>query len=277
MAALGEFLRSRRASLRPEDVGLHAGGRRRVSGLRREEIAMLAGVSLAYYTRLEQGVSGNASDAVLDALADALRLDQDERRHLRTLARPEPKRVRATPPERVRDGIRVVLDSLCSTPAIVLGRNLDILAWNPLGHAFLAAHLDFRSVDTPRIRPNLARLVFLDPHFLDLFADWSEKARDTVAYLNLVAGRNPDDARLSALIGELTLKNRYFADLWAARPVSECLTDSRTYWHPLVGRLELGEEVMQLTDSGQSLVVYTAESDSPSREALEILQKTNRA
>lgn len=161
------------------------GTRRRVPGLRREELALLAGVSVAYYTRLEQGQSLNASDAVLTAIGRALRLDDDEQAHLRRLARPPHRGRLRQHQERLRPATTTLLSSMGDTPAIVLGRHADILAWNRPAHALLAAHLDF---DGPE-RPNIARLVFLDPHTRDLYADWPAKARATVAYLRKAAGR----------------------------------------------------------------------------------------
>ncbi|MFI5756749.1 helix-turn-helix transcriptional regulator [Streptomyces sp. NPDC051569] len=275
MAELGEFLRSRRGALRPEEVGLNTESRRRrVAGLRREELAMLAGVSLAYYTRLEQGLSRNASDSVLDALADALRLDADERNHLLSLARPQRRAVHAPEkPEGIRPGVRLMVDSLVNSPALVMGRSLDVLAWNSLAHALIGSHLDRDAVDHPDDRPNIARMVFLDPHLLDLYVDWKTKTEETVAYLRLAVGRYPEDARLNALIGELTVKSAHFATLWSSHPVSDCSHAVREYQHPLVGRLTLSDEVLQLADPGQRLVVYNAEPDSPSMEALNLLAR----
>ncbi|MFJ4920776.1 helix-turn-helix transcriptional regulator [Streptomyces sp. NPDC088725] len=274
MAELGEFLRSRRGALHPQDVGLNAESRRRrVAGLRREELALLAGVSLAYYTRLEQGLSRNASDSVLDALADALRLDDDERTHLHSLARPQRRTARPTTAEFARPGVRMMVDALENSPAFVLGRNLDLLAWNRMAYTLFAGHLDFESVDRPVDRPNLARLVFLDPHMLDLYADWEEKTGETVAYLRMAAGRYPDDPGLNGLIGELTVKSAHFASLWSSHPVSDCSFGVRNYQHPIVGDITLAEEVLQLADPGQRLVVYNAEPGSPSAEAMQLLAR----
>ena len=191
---LGDFLHARRARLRPEDAGLPAyGGRRRVPGLRREELAQLAGVSVGYYTRLEQGQSPNASDAVLDAVARVLRLDDTERAHLYALARPLPRLRRpADRPERVRPEVRVMIESFGDVPALVIGRFLDVLAWNRMAHALVAGHLDRNAPDHSADRPNAARMVFLDPHARELYGDWPHKARSTVADLRLIAGRYPD-------------------------------------------------------------------------------------
>ncbi|MFC7328108.1 helix-turn-helix domain-containing protein [Marinactinospora rubrisoli] len=273
-ADLGEFLRSRRARLRPADVGLvDYGGRRRVPGLRREELARLAGVSVGYYTRLEQGQSPNASDAVLDAIARVLRLDDTERSHLYALARPAVAASRrGTRPERLRSEVGVLVESLGAVPALVLGRRADVLAWNRMAHALLAGHLDFTAPRRPAGRPNWARMFFLEPHVRDLFTDWERKARDTVADLRLIAGRHPHDTRLAALVGELTTRSADFAALWAAHPVRGCAHHTRTYRHPVVGRLTLTDELLQLPDDeGQRLVVFSAEPGSASEAALRLL------
>lgn len=271
---LGEFLRSRRARLQPEDAGLPTfGGRRRVPGLRREELAQLAGVSAGYYTRLEQGQSPNASDAVLDAVARVLRLDEAERAHLYALARPKAKtRRRAARPERIRPGVRLMIDSFGDVPALVMGRFLDVLGWNPMAHALLAGHLDFDAPNRPAERPNIARMLFLDPHMRELYGDWTRKARSTVADLRFIAGRHPDAPGLTALVGELTVGSPEFAKLWAAHTVGDCGTDTRTYHHPLVGTMELLAEFMTLpNDEGQRVAVFNAEPGSPSEAALRLL------
>ncbi|MFC6883949.1 MULTISPECIES: helix-turn-helix domain-containing protein [Actinomadura] len=272
-ADLGDFLRSRRARLQPEDVGLVAyGARRRVPGLRREELAQLAGVSIQYYTRLEQGQSKNASDAVLDALADALRLSDNERGHLRELARPSRPAPRRPPPERLGPGLRQLLDAMPDVPAIVLGRRNDILAWNRLGHALLAGHEPYSAPEKASGRPNLATMVFLDPHMRELFADWRHKAQEIVSHLRVTAARHPDDARLTALIGELIVKSPDFAALWSAYQVSVCGHATRDYRHPLVGTLTLTQQPLQLPDHPEHRVVtYTAEHGSPSEAALRLL------
>ncbi|WP_103960536.1 helix-turn-helix transcriptional regulator [Nonomuraea solani] len=267
---LGEFLRSRRALLRPEELGLPVfGGRRRVPGLRREELAQLAGVSAGYYTRLEQGQSPNASDAVLDAVARVLRLDEAERAHLYTLARPKPA---THGPEQVRTGVRLMIESFGDVPALVMGRFTDVLAWNPMAHALLAGHLDFDAPARPADRPNIARLLFLDPRMRDLYADWPGKARSTVADLRLIAGRYPDAPELERLVGELSAASTEFADLWSAHPVADCETGARVLRHPLVGTMALTTEFMTLpNDDGQRVAVYNAEPGSPSEAALRLL------
>ncbi|MCK2245064.1 MULTISPECIES: helix-turn-helix domain-containing protein [unclassified Crossiella] len=272
---LGEFLRSRRARLTPAAAGLaDYGDRRRVPGLRREELAHLAGVSAGYYTRLEQGQSQNASAAVLDALANALQLDQDERAHLHTLARPAPKARRRRRPERLQPHLRTLVATL-NLPALILGRHTDILAWNPLAHALLAGHLDPAAPDTPATRPNWARLFFLDPHLRELFGDWAGKARDTVADLRRIAGHHQGDPALAELIGDLALSSPEFSALWSGHPVRDCASHHRDYRHPVLGRLTLTDDLLTLPDTeGQRLVLFHAEPGSASATALELLGGT---
>ncbi|MGI5340309.1 helix-turn-helix transcriptional regulator [Streptomyces sp. CA-181903] len=270
---LGEFLRTRRAGLRPGDVGLpDYGGRRRVPGLRREELAQLAGVSAGYYTRLEQGQSPNASDAVLDAIARVLRLDEAERSHLHSLARHKPKTRRRPRTERLRQSTKTMVDALGDVPALVIGRRTDVLAWNRTAHALLAGHLPYQAPEHPRQRPNITRLVFLDPHTHELYADWQSKARDTVADLRMTAARHPDDPELTELVGELTMKSPAFASLWAAHPVHKCIAPTRLFRHPLVGSMTLNNELMELShDPDQRMAIFTADNDSPSAAALRLL------
>ncbi|NYI07864.1 helix-turn-helix transcriptional regulator [Allostreptomyces psammosilenae] len=276
-AELGEFLRSRRARLRPEELGLpDYGSRRRVPGLRREELAQLAGVSAGYYTRLEQGQCRGASDAVLDAIARVLRLDDAERAHLYSLARPRPATRRRSPrPEQLRPAVRTMIESFGEVPALVLGRVVDILAWNPMAHALLAGHLDRDAPHRPADRPNFARMLFLDPHTRELYGDdWTRKARSTVADLRMIAGRHPDVPGLAALVGELTVASPEFARLWAAHTVGDCRTDSCVYHHPVVGAMELTVELMALpNDEGQRVAVFNAEPGSPSEAALRLLAR----
>lgn len=272
-AELADFLRTRRARLQPHDVGLTTYGTRRVPGLRREELAQLAGVSVAYYTRLEQGQCGNASDGVLDAVARALQLSEDERSHLRNLARPgRPGRRPALRPATIRPGMRQWIMSVEGVAAVGLDRRSDILAWNPLGHALLAGHLDVDAPDRPTRRPNLQRLLFLDPHTRELYPKWEEEARRAVASLRLVAGRYPGDRQLAELIGELTMNSREFATLWARHPVHNCTSAVKRFHHPLVGVLELAFEALDHPDeSGQRVFMYSAEPGSPSHAALQLL------
>ncbi|RKE17554.1 helix-turn-helix domain-containing protein [Streptomyces sp. TLI_171] len=276
--ALGEFLRTRRARLRPQDVGLTiATGRRRVPGLRREELALLAGVSVTYYTRLEQGQSVNASDGVLDAVARALRLDRDEHAHLRDLARPHRAgRPAAAPrPEQARPATRHLLAAMDRVPAVVLDRANDVLAWNPLGHALLAGHLDPAAPDRPADRPNLTRLLFLDPHTRELYTRWQDEADVALAALRLTVGRHPGDRRLAALVGELAIHSEEFAELWARHPVRECTVGSKDFHHPLVGELALSFESLLTSDgTDHRLLLYTAAPGTPSAAALDLLATT---
>ncbi|MFB9428575.1 helix-turn-helix transcriptional regulator [Streptoalloteichus tenebrarius] len=270
---LGEFLRARRARLRPEDVGLGAlPGRRRVTGLRREELAQLAGVSVSYYTRLEQGQSVNASDAVLDALAGALRLDDHERTHLRELASRRPRPLRRPPAERVNAMTLDLVRSMENVPTLVLGRRTDVLAWNPLGHALLASHLDPTAPERPADRPNVARMLFLDPHCRDLYVDWDRKARGVVANLRLIAGRHPEDALLASLVGELSVKSPEFVALWGDHRVKPCEGATYRLRHPLVGELTVTQQALSLPHSPeQSVLVVTAEQGSSSQDTLRLL------
>lgn len=274
-SALGEFLRSRRSRLRPEDVGLTSYGTRRVPGLRREELAQLAGVSVTYYTRLEQGQSTRASEAVIDALARALNLDDDERAHLHDLARPAPRRPRsrACRPAMARPGTRQLIDAMDNVPAVVLGRRTEVLAWNTLGHLLLAGHLDFDAPNRPADRPNLTRMLFCDPHHRDLYRDWATEVARAVASLRLVAGRYKNDRELAELIGELTMNSPEFASLWAKHPVANCVSGTKEFRHPEVGELTLDFEALVLPDdSGQRILMYSAKPGSASEAALQLLR-----
>lgn len=273
VSELGEFLRVRRAALQPEDVGIRNYGVRRVPGLRREELAMLAGVSNTYYTRLEQGLSNNASEAVIDAIARALNLNQDERAHLFNLARPG-KTKRRTParPDRARPGTVRLINSMTATPAVVLGRRSEVLAWNALGHKLVAGHLDFDSPNVPAERPNMTKLLFLDGHTRALYVNWPEEAARAVSSLRLLAGKSAEDAELTGLVGELTLKSPEFARLWAKHPVQNCMSGLKLMHHPEVGTLELNFEVLaQPDESGQRILMYSADEDSPAAAGLQLL------
>ncbi|TXS12865.1 transcriptional regulator [Streptomyces sp. wa22] len=268
-AELSEFLRSRRARLKPEDVGLPDFGRhRRVPGLRREELAQLAGVSVAYYTRLEQGNGQNVSGEVLGAIASALRLTDAEQAHLSHLAKP--KRHRKKPSarqQRVRGALSRLLDTMEGVPAYVVGRRSEILAWNRMAAAVFG---DWSQL--PPQERNWARLVFLDPEYQELFVEWDQKASDIVSYLRMDAGCHPDDPRLSALIGELSVKSEEFRRLWARHDVKEKSHGVKRLHHPLVGELSLGFETFTLPDDPeQSVVAYHAEPGSASAEALRLL------
>ncbi|MGX6749589.1 helix-turn-helix domain-containing protein [Streptomyces xantholiticus] len=269
-AELSEFLRSRRARLKPEDVGLPDFGRhRRVPGLRREELAQLAGVSVAYYTRLEQGNGRNVSTEVLDSIARALRLSDTEHSYLTHLAGPKAKKKRNSPTrqQKVRPGLQHLIDSLDTVPAYLLGRRLDVLAWNRTARALLG---DFAAM-APEER-NMARMVFLDPGARDLYLDWQFKAVEVVSVLRLCAGCYPDDPQLSALVGELSVKSEEFRSLWAAHTVQEKGHGTKRLHHPLVGEMTLAYETLRLPDDHDlSLVTYHAEPGSRSEESLRLL------
>ncbi|MFF4716800.1 helix-turn-helix domain-containing protein [Streptomyces eurythermus] len=268
-AELSEFLRSRRARLKPEDVGLSGFGRhRRVPGLRREELAQLAGVSVAYYTRLEQGNGRNVSAEVLDAIARALRLTDAEHAHLMHLARPKTlKRKQGARQQQVRPALRQLLQTMESVPAYVVGRRSEILAWNRMAAALFG---DWG--DVPPAERNWARLVFLRPEYRELFVDWEQKAIDIVCALRMDAGCHPDDPKLSALVGELSVKSEEFRRLWATHDVKEKSHGVKHLHHPLVGDLALNFETFRLTDdSEQSLITYHAEPGSPTAESLRLL------
>lgn len=270
-AELKEFLRTRRARLRVDDVEIGGTSRvRRVPGLRREEVAQLAGVSVDYYSRLEQGRHLNVSDEVLDAVARALRLDEVERSYLFQIARTNTRRARRRPApvQRVRPGIRRVLETLDDvTPAFVFGRRMDVLAANRLARALIG---DFEALP-PRER-NLLRFTFLDESARELYTDWEEVARDNVAILRLDAGRHPDDPLLTELVGELAVKSEEFRRWWADHNVRERTHGIKRYHHPLVGDLTVNyESVAVLGDPDQTLCIYTAEPGSPSETALLLL------
>jgi transcriptional regulator with XRE-family HTH domain len=264
-----EFLTSRRAKLTPEQAGLPTfAGNRRVPGLRREEVALLAGVSVDYYTRLERGNASGVSESVLEALARALQLDEPERAHLFDLARAAhaaPRR-RRPPPQRVRPSVQRVLDAV-NTPAFVRNGRMDILAANRLGHAFYSQHFD--STQGPA---NSARFIFLDPRATTFYVDWEQVATDAVAVLRSEAGRDPYDRELSDLVGELSTRSELFRTRWAAHNVRYHDSGSKRFRHPLIGELELTYETMQLAgDAGLLMFVYTAEAGSKSEAALNLL------
>jgi transcriptional regulator with XRE-family HTH domain len=267
-AELSEFLRTRRARLKPEDVGLPDFGRhRRVPGLRREELAQLAGVSVAYYTRLEQGNGRNVSAEVLDSIARALRLTDAEHAHLTHLAKPKHKKKQTARPPQVRASLRHLLDTMDGIPAYVAGRRADILAWNRMAAAVFG---DWSEL--PAAQRNWARLVFLEPAYQDLFIDWEQKAIDVVCALRMHAGCFPDDPRLSALVGELSVKSEEFRRLWATHDVKEKSHGVKRLRHPLVGELSLNFEGFAVPgDAEQTLVTYHAEPGSPSAQALRLL------
>lgn len=271
---LGVFLKTRRDRVTPEDAGLHSyGTTRRVPGLRREELAQLAGVSVGYYTRLEQDQSGTASPQVLDALARVLRLDEAETTHLHNLAhRSGLSRLSSPEPEVLAPRVSALLSSLGeSLPAIVLGRRGDVLAWNRTGHALIAEHLDYGAPSDPETRPSIPRMFFLDPLHRDLYRNWDELARIHIGYLRLTSGRYPDDAKLAELIGELTMHSREFATIWATGDVADCTSGPMRLQHPTIGTVNIDYQVWLQPDSpDHRLEIYTP-SDAPSRDALSLL------
>lgn len=266
-AELGEFLRTRRARLQPEDVGITGfGGQRRVPGLRREELAQLAGISVAYYTRLEQGNGRNVSGQVLDAIARVLRLTDAEHAHLTHLVKPKRYKKKQAA-RRVRPALAQLLDSMGDVPAYVVGRHTEVLARNRMA---LALFGDWANL--PARERNWARMVFLSPEYRDLFLDWESKAADVVSYLRLDAGCHPDDPELSALVGELSVKSAEFRQLWATHDVKQKTHGLKRLRHPLVGELTLSFETFNLPDQHElSLTTYHAEPDSRSAEALRLL------
>jgi transcriptional regulator with XRE-family HTH domain len=270
---LAQFLTSRRGKVTPDQVGLPSHGQRRVPGLRREEVASLAGVSVEYYKRLERGNATGASDQVLDALADSLRLDDAERTHLFDLARAagragvvSPQRRRTGSALRVRPVVHRILENI-DAPATVSNMRCDYLAANQLGRALYAPLFDSR--DQP---PNSARFTFLDPAAQEFFIDWEKAAKDLVAALRQMAGRNPYDRALSDLVGELSTRSDAFRTWWAAHDVRYHQTGTKRLHHPVVGDLELSYEVMQIAaDAELRLAIFTADPGSPSQRALDLL------
>ncbi|MCD2195867.1 helix-turn-helix transcriptional regulator [Actinomycetospora endophytica] len=266
--ALRDFLRSRRARLSPDSAGIESSpGTRRVAGLRREEVARLAGVSVDYYIRLERGRTASVSASVLDAVARALQLGELERDHLFALAHPARTCPARSSGQQVRPGLQLVLDSLTEVPALVLGRGLDVLAANPLARAL---YVDFDSLP-PRSR-NMARLVFLDPTVRELYTDWPGAARGIVASLHLEAGRHPQDPDLAALVGELSLQDPDFRRWWADHDVYRRTHGRKRYRHGLVGELELGYEAFSPADDpDKTLGISTVEPGSVSEQRLRLL------
>jgi transcriptional regulator with XRE-family HTH domain len=271
-ADIREFLGTRRARVTPEQAGLplYGGERRRVTGLRREEVALLAGISSEYYTRLERGNATGVSESVIEGIAQALQLDEAERTHLLHLLRgagtTRPPRRRPAQ-QRVRPAVQRVLDSMTGTPAFVLSGRGDILATNHLGRAL------FSPVYADPVRPpNNARFVFLDPRATEFFRDWDQVAGDTVAMLRAEAGRDLYDRRLTDLIGELSTRSEEFRHRWAAHNVRMHTTGVKLLHHPVVGDLDLPFETFPLGgDPSQVLLTYTAEPASPSHDALKLL------
>jgi hypothetical protein len=267
-AEIREFLSTRRAKLTPEQAGIASYGERRVPGLRRNEVAQLAGVSVEYYTRMERGNLAGVSDGVLESLSRALRLDEAERAHLFDLARaagPGGAR-RPSPRDFVRPSVQRTIDAI-GAPAYVRNGRRDILAANALGEALYAPLFDdpFRPV-------NAARFVFLHPRATDFFPDRPTITKDTVAALRSEAGRNPYDHSLSELVGELSTRSEEFRTLWARHDVHFHTTGAKRMLHPQVGELDLTFEAMEIAaDPGLTIVTYSAEPGSRSEEGLALL------
>jgi transcriptional regulator with XRE-family HTH domain len=270
-AEVKAFLSSRRARITPRQAGLATFGRnRRVPGLRRSEVADLAGVSVEYYAQLERGDLRGVSDSVLDALARALQLDEAERAHLADLARaagPPPRTRRKPPVQVVRPSVQRILDGMTEVPAFVLNGRLDVLAANPLAEAL------FAPVFANPARPvNHARFTFLDPRAHEFWIDWERAADDSVAMLRTEAGRDPYDKALTDLVGELCTRSDAFRVRWAAHDVRLHRTGRKQIRHPVVGELHLSYEVMELpADPGLALTAFSAEAGSPAEDALRFL------
>ena len=272
---LGRFLRARREGIRPEDVGLPAGtGSRRTPGLRREEIATLAGVSIDYYTRLERGRETRPSPAVVDALARTLLLDGDEHEYLKSLAAQAARRapVPPKPPSRtLRPTAKLLLEALRPNPAYVVSRTYDILAANPGG-----AGLHPGLIDWPPKQRNTIRYTFLHPEARDLWPDWEQKARGCVAQLRAIAGSDPDAPDLAGLVGELLVKSPDFGRLWSRYEVRRAGAGDRVIKHPLVGTLRLAHETLGLNRAeGHCLIVYLAEPGTPDHDAMVLLDRAD--
>src|ERR1700716_2715675 len=261
---IGEYLRARRELVRPEDVGVPDLASRRVPGLRREEVALLAGVSSDYYVRLEQGRDQHPSPQVLDALARALQLDDDATAHLHRLARPPARRRRKSPrPEKVPAGILELIESWSQTPAYVQGRYMDVLAANSLATALAPYYVK---------GDNLVRAAFLDSRIRDMYEDWDRVTEVTVAGLRALVGPDVDDPRLNELVGELSVRSERFRQLWARHDARPKRSGTSLLDHPQVGSLELSYEKLPIPDTNcQTLVIYHAEPGTPSAQALTLL------
>ncbi|MFI7339019.1 helix-turn-helix transcriptional regulator [Streptomyces sp. NPDC050085] len=259
---LASFLRTRRSRVDPAAVGIPTDSRRRVAGLRREEVAHLSGVSVDYYVRLEQGRATQPSEQVLDALARVLGLDGTEREHLYRLARQRRRRAK-TPGGRVRPELLRVLDLVPDAPALIMDHRLDVIAGNRLAGLLFGRPL-------PGL--NTARHIFLEEAERGLYADWETCTLDVVGHLRLAAGKYPDDRKLAALIGELSMGSERFRRLWARADVRARTYGRKAYQHPLVGLLELHQENFALPDeSGRELIVLSAAPGSPTEDGLRLL------
>jgi len=271
---LGSFLKTRRDKTDPALIGLDLGSApRRVPGLRREELARLAGVSVGYYTRIEQDQAGTASLQVLDALASVMRLDDAERTHLYNLANSHSRsRMVRESPEKPHQRVLSLFESLHeSLPAVVLGRRGDILAWNRSGHELFFGHLPFEVPMDIHRRPSAPWSFFLDPLTRDLYSNWEDLARIHVAYLRLTSGRYASDARLAELIGELSMSSNDFASLWAEGDVTDCTVGNMVLSHPTLGAMDVDYQVwLQPESPDHRLEVYTP-NDTATRDAFSLL------
>ncbi|MGW4897083.1 helix-turn-helix transcriptional regulator [Kitasatospora sp. NPDC004240] len=276
---LGEFLRTRRARVTPEQAGLPATtGRRRTTGLRREEVALLAGVSIEYYRRLEQGKQHRPGAAVLEAVARVLRLDEDERRHLIRLAgapaRSSAAAEGAQAPSRVlRPDVLRMLEIVEPCPAYVLGRANDLLAANARGLLLLPGIEEW-----PRAQRNTARYTFLHPAARGLYGNWEDVAAATVAHLRAMAGRYPDAPDITGVVGELVVKSEEFAALWQRYEVRSRTNGRKHFTHPATGTMTLGYEAYEIARTdGHRLIVYQAEPGSPDHDAMLLLGHLEQA
>lgn len=269
---LGRFLRARRAGVSPAELGLPVGaGVRRTPGLRREELAALAGVSIDYYIRLERGKETRPSPAVVDALGRALRLDAEEHAYLRELAAQAARRghgpSRPAASRTVRPTLRLILEAVRPYPAYVIGRTNDILAANPGGLYLMPGMAQW-----PVRQRNTIRYTFLHPQARTLWPDWEVKARACVAHLRAVAGTDPDDAELAAIVGELAVKSAEFSRMWERYDVRRVGNGRKTFVHPDVGTMTLSHEVMEINQAGGGrVVVYSAEPGTPDHDAVVLL------
>ncbi|MEK0153424.1 helix-turn-helix transcriptional regulator [Arthrobacter oryzae] len=271
-AEVREFLISRRAQISPEEVGLPAGSNRRVKGLRRSEVATLAGLSVEYYTRLERGVISGASGQVLESIARALRLDDAERAHLFDLAQAaspaaRPPRRRSSKSYVPHQSLQWALDAVTAGPAFVRNGRMDLLAGNPLMRAFYKD-----CYDMPGQPPNIARFTFLDERAYEFYPDWDAFAEVTVSILRTEAGRDPRNKELHDLIGELGTRSEQFSKLWGEHNVRHHGTGFKTFNHPIVGEMTLAFEGLEMAaEPGLTLTIYTAEPGSPSAERMQLL------
>ncbi|MGR6919209.1 helix-turn-helix domain-containing protein [[Actinomadura] parvosata] len=265
-----EFLTSRRARISPQQAGVRSYGTRRVPGLRRAEVAQLAGVSVEYYSRLERGDLSGVSDQVLDALARALRLNDDDRTHLEDLARaagPAQRRRRRPVPATVRPSVQRLLDSMTDAPAVVINGRGDVLATNALGRALYAPMIDAARGGVP----NHSRFIFLDPRSRQFWGDWERAADTTVALLQAQAGRDPYDKDLTDLVGELSTRSDDFRTRWARHEVRLHHQGAKPFHHPVVGTLHLTYEALDLAADNLTVVAYGTEPGSDSEDKLRLL------